>query len=128
MLVRILGIHAVDEAPDPCHLIELALHDGDGPADGFVPTSVDATAITQVVEGEARDAWQTPMDLHRLDGAGASGTPVEGFAARAVALPARLAFFFHFLHLDRPLLTPAGPALLPAPTPRPTRLAFMIYR
>jgi hypothetical protein len=44
-----------------------------------------------------------------------------------VTAPARVAFFFHFLRLDRPLLTPAGPILLPPPTPRPDRLRFLTY-
>ena len=39
----------------------------------------------------------------------------------------RLVFFFHYLQLDAPLLTPFGSASLPRETPRPPRLDFMKY-
>jgi serine/threonine protein kinase len=45
----------------------------------------------------------------------------------ASATEVRIAFFFHFLDLHRPLLTAAGPVQLPAPSPRPARLDFLHY-
>ncbi len=39
----------------------------------------------------------------------------------------RIAFFFHFLDLGRPLATPFGDVLLPAPAHRPSRLKWLEY-
>jgi hypothetical protein len=115
----VLGVHPVEEAPDPCYLVELRVGPG-------LP-ALDLTAITQPTSGLPGNGWQAPVDAHLLDPDGASGQPLDPGAARAVPAPARLAFFFHFLQLDRPLLTPIGPLQLPAPTPRPPRLAFLRY-
>jgi hypothetical protein len=117
--LQVLGVHPVEEAPDPCFLVELRV----GP--GMPP--LDLTAITQPTSGLPGNGWQAPVDAHLLDAEGTSGQVLEGGARRAVQPPARLAFFFHFLQLDRPLLTPIGPLLLPAPTPRPARLSFLRY-
>jgi hypothetical protein len=117
--LQVLGVHPVDDAPDPCFLLELQV----GP--GLPP--LDLTAITQPTSGLPGNGWQAPVDPHLLDVQGASGRPLDIGATRAVQPPARLAFFFHFLQLDRPLLTPIGPLKLPPPTPRPARLAFLRY-
>jgi hypothetical protein len=117
--LQVIGVHPVEEAPDPCCLVELRV----GP--GLPP--LDLTAVTQPASGLPGSGWQAPVDPHLLDAGGNSGQPLDGDAARAVPSPARLAFFFHFLQLDRPLLTPLGPLQLPAPTPRPARLAFLRY-
>jgi hypothetical protein len=39
----------------------------------------------------------------------------------------RLAFFFHYLRLEGPLVTPAGQLGLPPPSARPARLATLEY-
>ena len=39
----------------------------------------------------------------------------------------RVAFFFHYLDLSRPLETPLGDVALPDPSPAPERLSFMEY-
>jgi hypothetical protein len=118
--LQVLGVHPVDEAPDPCHLIELTLEGTGDP--------LDLRGVTQERAGMPGADWQTPFDEHLLDPAGTSGRSLGVDQARAVASPARLAFFFHFLRLDRPLLTPAGPLRLPPASPRPDRLAFLKYR
>jgi hypothetical protein len=123
MRYELLGVHVVDDAPDPCHLIELRLiaeHPGE---------ALDLALVTQESADGHRDpaAWEKPYDPHLLDEEGTAGRPVEGGEQRLVVAPARVAFFFHFLRLDRPLLTPAGPRLLPRPTPRPARLVFLRY-
>jgi hypothetical protein len=117
--LQVLGVHPVEQAPDPCYLVELRVGPG-------LP-ALDLTAITQPTAGLPGNGWQAPVDARLLDADGTGGQPLEPGAARAVAPPARLAFFFHFLQLDRPLLTPLGPLRLPAPTPRPARLGFMRY-
>jgi hypothetical protein len=117
--LQVIGVHPVQEAPDPCYLVELRV----GP--GLPP--LDLTAVTQPASGLPGSGWQAPVDPHLLDAAGNSGQPLDEDAVRAVPSPSRLAFFFYFLQLDRPLLTPIGPLQLPVPTPRPSRLAFLRY-
>ncbi len=66
--------------------------------------------VTQENAEIARDNWQTPYD------------------ERPVGLDGkRWAFFFHFLRLDKPLLTPFGPMQLPALTPLPDHLKDISY-
>src|SRR5687767_9197554 len=117
--LQVIGVHPVEEAPDPCYLVELRV----GPE---LPP-LDLTVVTQPTFGLPGSGWQAPVEPYLLDADGSAGQPLEGDIARAVPTPARLAFFFHFLQLDRPLLTPIGPLQLPAPTPRPARLAFIRY-
>jgi hypothetical protein len=132
MKYELLGVHQVDEAPDPCHLIELRL----------IPEQPGETLDLALVSQESADehdapgGWQKPYDPHLLDVEGTAGRPLAGSDGGdggdggehwIVTAPARVAFFFHFLRLDRPLLTPGGPRLLPRPTPRPARLAFLKY-
>jgi hypothetical protein len=119
--ITALGVYEVKEAPDPCHLVELRL-EPDRPGE-----TLDLRAITQGAEGAPGDAWQTPSEEHVLTTAGDAGHPLDLDDAVAVRPPARVAFFFHFLRLDRPLLTPAGPVTLPAASPRPPRLSFIVY-
>ena len=69
----------------------------------------DWSAVTQEVPGEPRTSWQVPYD------------------ERPLAESGRWAFFFHFLDLERPLLTPAGRVTLPAPSPAPERLRTIEY-
>jgi hypothetical protein len=40
---------------------------------------------------------------------------------------ARVAFFFHYLDLSKPLLTPAGTLALPPPKKIPARLKDIVY-
>jgi hypothetical protein len=65
--------------------------------------------VTQQVPGVPRESWQVPYDERPLDE------------------PGRWAFFFHCLDLAKPLLTPAGPVTLPAPSPTPERLRTIEY-
>jgi hypothetical protein len=111
----------VEEAPDPCHLIELQL-EPDHPGE-----TLDLRGITQGADGAPGHGWQTPSEEHLLITTGDAGHPLDLEEAVAVRAPARVAFFFHFLRLDRPLLTPAGPVTLPPVSPRPPRLAFVVY-
>jgi hypothetical protein len=116
----VVGIHAVKEAPDPCHLVEMQL-EGEG------DERLDLRAITQESVGGPGSGWQTPSGEHLLDAAGDRGRPLDEQELAALSPPARVAFFFHFLRLDRPLLTSAGPVKLPPPSARPERLHFLRY-
>jgi hypothetical protein len=103
-MLEIRGIHRV-AADEPVHLIEVAI---DGSFD-----DVDWGAITQALPNQPREDWQTVYDEQELP-----------------ALPdgrARGVFFFHYLDLDRELITPAGSLVLPSPTPTPSDLAQIVY-
>ncbi|HEY6322074.1 MAG TPA: hypothetical protein VJA16_11000 [Thermoanaerobaculia bacterium] len=69
----------------------------------------DWNAVTQELPGQPRTRWQAVYD------------------ERPLAESGRWAFFFHFLDLERPLLTPAGPVTLPALSPAPERLRTIEY-
>ena len=99
----IFGVHPVKK-PEHIHLIE-ELTEG-------IEDGIDFGEITQEAIGEPRDHWQVPYDEQILE------KKDESF---------RYAFFFHHLNFNRPLLTPMGPAPLPAPTPIPPHLQEIRY-
>jgi hypothetical protein len=124
MKLEILGVHPVPEAPDPCHLIDLSIEtrlDREG-RDLF-----DATSITQAGAGLPGTDWQTADDVYLVERVGGSGRLLDPSELASLRVPLRIAFFFHFLRLDRPLLTASGPVWLPRPTPRPDYLRFIVY-
>ncbi|MFV2068716.1 MAG: hypothetical protein ACC645_17225 [Pirellulales bacterium] len=72
----------------------------------------DLGEFTQEVNGQSRDNWQVPYDEQLLEqGAGRF----------------RYVFFFHYLDLGKPLLTPLGSVPLPRPTNTPERLESIKY-
>jgi hypothetical protein len=119
--VEVVGVYPV-VAAEPCHLVELIVHDGDGP--------FDVGAITQAAPARPRSDWQVPYDEKLLT---ADGDGVQHETGRSLDEPpsppalTRLAFFLHYLDLDRPLLTPFGEVPLPPPVERPARLAALAY-
>ena len=119
MRVDILGIYPVD-APEPCHLIELMVRDYTG--------VLDVGAFTQERLGQPTSNWQVPWDERVLSPDG-SRDLLGPFPAKIQSdgTPLRLAFFFHYLDLRRPLITPAGELALRAPQEMPDRLAFLTY-
>jgi hypothetical protein len=117
MKVKIIGVHPVQEAAEPCHLIEL-LVEGEG--------KFKVGSITQPNPTRPRSDWQVAYDEYRLVPDGSSGEPF-GFAPVELRGPVRLAFYFHYLSPNEPLQTPAGPVALPPVTPMPLRLGFMKY-
>ena len=123
--LEVLGVHPVPEAPDPCHLVDLSVEttrlDREG-RDLF-----DATTITQAGAGLPGTDWQTAHEIHLVDRVGGSGRLLDPGELATLRVPLRIAFFFHFLRLDRPLLTASGPVWLPRPTPRPDYLRFVVY-
>ena len=112
MRIDVIGVHPI-EAEEPCHLIEILV------ADGSSTAAVES--ITQEVAGEPRENWQVPYDEVYLT---AGGERVHDSDSTSTA---RVAFFFHYLDLTRPLLTAAGPVSLPGESPRPSRLRFKHY-
>ena len=112
MQIEVIGVYPI-AAAEPCHLVELLI-------DGAKPADVVAS-ITQETAGQPRDNWQVPYDEHYLT---ADGTGPEQSASVSEA---RVAFFFHYLDLRRPLLSVGGSLHLPAPTSCPSRLEFICY-
>lgn len=97
----ILGVHSVEDT-ESCFLIEVELKE---------PLSSDDWGrITQAIPSLPQESWQVPYDERPLDPEGR-----------------HWAFFFHGIEFDRPLLTPYGPVLVPAPTPRPPHLQHILY-
>ena len=119
MRIEVIGVYPVRIA-EPCHLIELWVRELAG-----VLRIID---FTQELEGQPRENWQVPYDEPVLN---ESGTMQAGdrFPQRVEAEggDVRLAFFFHYLDLAKPLLTRAGPLVLPGASAMPSRLRFFTY-
>jgi hypothetical protein len=96
---KIVGVYPI-EADEPVHLIELSIEGG--AVDGF-----DLGEVTQEMADTPRTNWQVPYDERVI-----SETDTR----------ARVVFFFHYLDLSKPLLTPAGELALPAPKDIPVWL------
>ena len=114
--MEVLGVHAVSEAPEPCYLVEMVIH--------AAPSDLDLGAFSQgpLAGIPAQAPWlETFLDRR---GERRILDPFAGPAPHEV----RLAFFLHYVDLSRPLGSPYGPVMLPPPTPRPRRLAFITYR
>ena len=118
MRIEVIGVYPV-EAPEPCHLIELVISD---PADGF-----DLAGITQESPGTTRDNLQVPYDERYLSDTGETVLDQQEPGRGPTVDAARVVFFFHYLELSRPLLSPLGPLELPPPSARPARLDFTTY-
>ena len=110
--IEILGIYPV-AADEPCHQVEFVVDDSD--------RQLDIRSITQEVADQSRDNWQVPWDEVDLDSGGGSV-----LAGDSPSTDMRIAFFFHYLDHNRPLVTPFGDVDLPGETP-PDRLAFLDY-
>jgi hypothetical protein len=100
MAIEIVGVYPV-EAPEPCHLVEVRF---DEP-----PDNLDWGKVTQEVDGQPQSNWQVPWDEQPLDE------------------ETHWVFFFHYLDISKPLLTPLGPCELPRPTDLPDYLSATEY-
>jgi hypothetical protein len=101
MTILIRGVYEID-APEPCFLLEIEF---DEP-----PQDFDWGGITQELAGQPRDNWQVPRNERPLN-----------------KDETRWIFFFHYLDLAKPLLTPHGPKILPPISPLPNRLSHTEY-
>jgi hypothetical protein len=100
---KIVGVYSV-AAPEPVHLIELVLQ---GDIDQF-----DFGEVTQEEPDKPKTHWQVAYDDQLLDESEDKICYV---------------FFFHYLDLDKPLLTPMGPLPLPKVKRVPPRLKHIQY-
>ena len=118
MDIKIIGVYLI-ESDEPCHLIELSIHG--------LGSDFDMASFTQEIPYESEDHWQVPYDEHflTLDGlmvlnpSNPDEIPVDGNA--------RVAFYFHYLDVKRPIKTPFGDLDLPKVTKKPERLNMMEY-
>jgi hypothetical protein len=117
MKVEVIGVYPVDEAHEPCHLIELVV-EGEG--------AFEVGSITQPNPTRPSSDWQVAYDEYQLAPDGSSGEPL-GMAPVELHGPVRLAFYLHYLSPTELLQTPAGLVALPPVTPMPRRLGFMKY-
>ncbi len=101
MAARVLGVHPIP-ASEPVHLLEIDL--------GDMPAAFDWQGVTQEDPEIHRLSWQVAYDEQPV---AEDGT--------------KWAFFFHYLDLSKPLLTPSGPLLLPPESPLPVHLARIEY-
>jgi hypothetical protein len=118
--VEVVGVYPVEGA-ERCHLIEIRITDSDGRFELF--------GFTQATD-DPRSEWQVPYDEKLLD---PGGTRVERdlwdhrHDENLWRGDLRLVFFFHFLEVDEPLLTPWGSVELPPPSQLPERLSMINY-
>jgi hypothetical protein len=87
------------------YLVEILIEGGG--VDAF-----DVGEVTQEMADTPRMNWQAPYDdqvVSETDG------------------KALVVFFFHYLDVNKPLKTPAGPLALPAPKKMPPRLKEIVY-
>ena len=102
-IVQVVGVHPVP-SDEPVRLIEIELA---GDIGGF-----DFGDVTQELPDQPRSNWQVAYDEREVSSDGAR---------------ARFAFFFHYLDIHKPLLTPFGAVRLPAESPVPSYLQEMQY-
>jgi hypothetical protein len=112
MKIEVIGVHPVS-ADEPCHLIEVQVDGGDV-ADAIY-------SITQEHPDRPPNQWQVAWAEHYLSADGTNPGPFDSVDS------GRVAFFFHYLELSRPLSSAAGPLSLPSESPRPKRLRFIRY-
>jgi hypothetical protein len=103
MKVEVLGVHPLSAA-EPVHLIEIVVSNDIADFDFGAVTQEDAT--------QPQENWQVAYEEQLLSES---------------TEDTRYAFFFHFLNLGKPLLTPNGQANLPPPTPVPEHLLHIHY-
>lgn len=110
--MKLKGIYIVDNNPD-IHIIEISFNDS--------PGNIDIGKITQEIEGQSSDGWQSPWGEKYLD---ESGEKIIGndFYIPLKEVTTRIIFFFHYLNFSKPLLTQYGELRLSEPTQLPDRL------
>src|SRR5262249_17472648 len=106
---KVVGVHPV-EADQPCHLIELMICDSD--------RDFNVDDLTQPDENVRKGLWQAPYDERFLDAQSLKPLQLSS-PERPDCNEYRLAFFFHYLDLAKPLESSFGPLPLPDPSPRP---------
>lgn len=93
-------------------LVEIRIENSEG--------KLDLVNFTQADPGLPEDEWQVAYDETYLDSEGVRRRDANSGSSQ------RIAFFFHYLDLSRPLRTPYGEIRLPEPQPFPVRLLSVV--
>ncbi|MBW3623892.1 MAG: hypothetical protein KY468_10845 [Armatimonadetes bacterium] len=115
--VNVLGVYMVPGHIE-VHLIEALVN--------AAPDEFDPIDITQEDPSLPKSDWQVAYDEKYLN---REGDQIIGDYYEKPGIqeaPTRIAFFFHYLDFEKPLLTSLGPVPLPAPVEMPHRLASLI--
>jgi hypothetical protein len=118
MDIKIIGVYQIESA-EPSHLIELSIH---GAGSDF-----NLCSFTQEIPREGEDNWQVPYDEHFLNSDGTKILNPESPDEIPKSVDLRVAFYFHYLDLSRPIKTPLGDMNLPGVTEKPDRLYILEY-
>ena len=119
--IKVIGVYPI-ETDEPVHLIEVSVLGARG--------IFEVGDITQEIPGQSPDNWQSPHMEQILSASGDEVLADDYDASKRPGLwqgDMRLAFFFHYLNLERPLRTPFGEVQLPAESGLPERLSMMEY-
>src|SRR5690554_766502 len=113
-LIEIVGVYAVK---DNFYLLEFMVQK--------LAEDIDVSLFTQRIEGESEDNWQVAYEEFYLN---LKGDEVIGDCLDVPknTKPTRLAFYFYYLNIDIPFITPFGELKLPNPMPVPDRLIPMV--
>ena len=120
-MINIIGIYRI-KAREPVHLIDLEIQNCQG--------VFDLSTITQEVPLQPQYNWQVPYMEHILNADGTMILADDLDASRKPELwkgDVRMAFFFHYLDITRPLRTPFGEIPLPKESKLPKRLKIIKY-
>mgnify|MGYP006927344278 FL=1 len=119
---KVIGIYPI-KAREPVHLIEIQINDS--------PGAFDISKFTQEMPNTPSSDWQVPLDECFLDKSGKNVIANWLIARSKPELwvgTVRMAFFFHYLDLSQPLMTPFGCTRLPRQSKLPRRLSAIKYR
>lgn len=114
-MVELLGVYKI-ENEENVHLIELKMNSK--------ASELILSEFTQEDKNLDKMDWQVPYEEVYLDN---SGTRIIGdYFNIPEDEQTRLAFFFHFLDFQKPLITPFGNVILNQPNKLPERLKSII--
>jgi hypothetical protein len=120
-MVEVVGVHPI-KAREPVYLIEMEIHSANA--------VFDIGKVVQEDESQPQSNWQVPYSEHLLN---EDGTKILADDYQILTKPEllkgsfRIAFFFHYLDIKKPLVTQFGPVSLPAVTALPKRLKIVKY-
>ena len=115
--MKLIGLYVVNENPDVT-LLELSI---DKKAN-----EIDIGEFTQEIENEPRPNWQATFSEKYLDKDGIKIIGDDINLPSILTGTTRLTFFFYFLDINKPLITPFGQLLLTQRIAQPKRIKNLI--
>ncbi len=119
--IEIIGVYTVD-SEIPVHLIEILVQNSQG--------VFDFSKFTQELPDQPKEYWQVPWNEKLLDKDDDKIIADDLLLLKEKQLWAgdlHIVFFFHYLDISRPLITPFGLVDLPKEEPKPARLSQIVY-